>query len=248
LVWLRQKDADLVNEVARIEGLLDISDNESRYRIRAAIEPQLPNSILILAAPLNDVDTTLHRLFLIELLVTLAALGALVGLGLWVVRLGLRPLAEIGRTADAIAGGDLSQRVRRAEPRTEIGRLGLTFNAMLDRIEASDRRLRRFVADASHELRTPLAAVRAYAELFERGAAQRPDDLARAMRGIGRLSRISSCSLGSTRAVSSLATRSGWTRSQRRPLRRRAPSTRRTRSTSSSRRRPSSATAARCAR
>jgi hypothetical protein len=38
LVWLRQKDADLVNEVARIEGLPDISDNESRSRIRAAIE------------------------------------------------------------------------------------------------------------------------------------------------------------------------------------------------------------------
>ena len=42
------------------------------------------------------------------------------------------------------------------------------------------------MADASHELRTPLAGVRAYAELFTRGADQRPDDLARAMRGIGR--------------------------------------------------------------
>jgi two-component system, OmpR family, sensor kinase len=46
--------------------------------------------------------------------------------------------------------------------------------------------LRRFVADASHELRTPLAAVRAYAELFERGADKRPEDLARAMSGIRR--------------------------------------------------------------
>jgi two-component system OmpR family sensor kinase len=52
--------------------------------------------------------------------------------------------------------------------------------------EASERKLRRFVADASHELRTPLAAVRAYAELFTRGAAQRPDDLARSMKGISR--------------------------------------------------------------
>jgi two-component system OmpR family sensor kinase len=57
---------------------------------------------------------------------------------------------------------------------------------MLDRIEASDRRLRRFIADASHELRTPLAAVRAYAELFERGAATHPEDLERSMRGITR--------------------------------------------------------------
>jgi two-component system OmpR family sensor kinase len=52
--------------------------------------------------------------------------------------------------------------------------------------EASERKLRRFVADASHELRTPLAAVRAYAELFGRGAAQRPADLERAMTGITR--------------------------------------------------------------
>lgn len=44
--------------------------------------------------------------------------------------------------------------------------------------DATEAKLRRFVADASHELRTPLSAVAAYAELFERGARTRPDDLA----------------------------------------------------------------------
>jgi two-component system OmpR family sensor kinase len=53
-------------------------------------------------------------------------------------------------------------------------------------LEVSERKLRRFVADASHELRTPLAAVRAYAELFSRGAADRPADLKRSMDGISR--------------------------------------------------------------
>jgi two-component system, OmpR family, sensor kinase len=157
-----------------------------RYRVRASIERGDTSVLLVLATPLHDVDASLHRLFLIELFVTLAVLAALVVLGLWVVRLGLRPLVAIERTAAAIAGGDLSQRVERAEPRTEVGRLGLALNAMLARIEESDQRLRRFVADASHELRTPLAAVRAYAELFRRGAAGRPDDLERAMSGIGR--------------------------------------------------------------
>jgi two-component system OmpR family sensor kinase len=61
-----------------------------------------------------------------------------------------------------------------------LGRIESAFNAQA----ASEQRLRRFVADASHELRTPLAAVRAYAELFSRGAAQRPEDLERSMRGI----------------------------------------------------------------
>src|SRR5439155_10298397 len=142
-----------------------------RYRVRASIEPQARHTIVILAAPLNGVDSTLHRLLLIELLVTASVLAALALLGLWVVRLGLRPLAAIGDTAAKIAAGDLAQRVERAEERTEVGRLGLALNAMLAQIEsafrareeserrlrASESKLRRFVADASHELRTPLA-------------------------------------------------------------------------------------------
>ncbi len=98
----------------------------------------------------------------------------------------LRPLARIEQTAEAITAGDLSRRVEYADPQTEVGRVGSALNTMLDRIEASDRRLRRFIADASHELRTPLAAVRAYAELFDRGAAARPADLERSMSGITR--------------------------------------------------------------
>ena len=161
--------------------------------MRESIEVDNPSQLVVVAASLHDVDATLHRLFLIELFVTLAVLAGLVALALWVVRISLRPLVAIERTAAAIGAGDLSQRVERDEPNTEIGRLGLALNAMLGQIEsafrareASEARLRRFVADASHELRTPLAAVRAYAELFRRGASSRPDDLERAMSGIGR--------------------------------------------------------------
>jgi two-component system, OmpR family, sensor kinase len=161
------------------------TQGSGRYRVRASIDPG-SHDLLVLATSLGDVDGTLHRLLLIELVVTSIVLLGIGAVGLWIVRLGLRPLQAIGRTAEQIAGGDLSHRVGRAEPRTEVGRLGIALNAMLDRIETSDRRLRRFVVDASHELRTPLAGIRAYAELFERGAAARPDDLARAMAGIRR--------------------------------------------------------------
>jgi two-component system OmpR family sensor kinase len=163
-----------------------------RFRVRASVD-QSSSNMLVIAVSLHDVDATLHRLLTIELLVTLGVLLALGFIGLWVVRLGLRPLRAIEQSAAAIAAGDLSQRVERAEERTEVGRLGLALHAMLGQIEsafrareASERKLRRFVADASHELRTPLAAVRAYAELFTRGADRRPDDLARAMTGISR--------------------------------------------------------------
>jgi two-component system OmpR family sensor kinase len=161
-------------------------DHREDYRVRASIEPQNPGAILFVATSLSGVDSTLHRLILIELIATLAVLSALVGLGLWVVQLGLRPLREIEVTAAAITAGDLSRRVEHPNQRTEVGRVGSALNTMLDRIEASDRRLRSFIADASHELRTPLAAVRAYAELFERGAATRPEDLQRSMSGITR--------------------------------------------------------------
>jgi two-component system OmpR family sensor kinase len=168
------------------------SEGGGRYRVSAATDPG-SNAVLFVATPLDDVDATLRRLALVALLVTAMVLVALGALGLWVVRLGLRPLDDIGGTAAAIAGGDLSRRVERAETGTEVGRLGLALNAMLAQIEtafrareASERKLRRFVADASHELRTPLAAVRAYAELFTRGADRRPEDLARAMGGISR--------------------------------------------------------------
>jgi two-component system, OmpR family, sensor kinase len=164
-----------------------------RYRVRASIELQHPTRVLVIATSLSSVDGTLHRLLVIELLVTGGVLVAIAGLGLWAVWVGLRPLRAIETTAAAIAAGDLTRRVERAEAGTEVGRLGIALNTMLAQIEsafrareASESKLRRFVADASHELRTPLAAVRAYAELFSRGASARPDDLARSMSGISR--------------------------------------------------------------
>jgi two-component system OmpR family sensor kinase len=95
-----------------------------------------------------------------------------------VVRLGLRPLTRMERTAGHIARGDFASRVPAPDGHTEAGRLGTAMNVMLDRVEAeiaartaSESRMRRFLADASHELRTPLTSVRGFAELYRRGGA-----------------------------------------------------------------------------
>jgi two-component system OmpR family sensor kinase len=108
-----------------------------------------------------------------------------------VLTVGLRPLRRIAATADAITAGSLSQRAPVAPRRSEIGRVATALNRMLDQIQiafaqrdATEGRLRRFLADASHELRTPLTSIRGYAELFRRGADRRPEDLAGAMRAI----------------------------------------------------------------
>ena len=147
--------------------------------------------VALIAIPLSSVAGTQHQLLLVELAVSLAVLAVLAALGYGVVRVGLRPLEEIGHTAEAIAAGDLSRRVERDDPDSEVGRLGRSLNAMLSQIEeafshqrASEDRLRQFLADASHELRTPVTSIRGYSELFRRGAADRPDDLAMAMRRI----------------------------------------------------------------
>ena len=166
------------------------SGGELDYRVQAVAD-RTGMRTLVVAVPLAEADETLDRLLLVEGLVIAGVLLLLGVVAALLVRLGLRPLDRMGTTAGIIAGGDLSQRVTPATPRTEVGRLGLALNAMLERLEEafarrqeSEDRLRRFLSDASHELRTPLASIRGYAELFRMGAAREQHDVEKAMRRI----------------------------------------------------------------
>jgi two-component system OmpR family sensor kinase len=144
---------------------------------------------LIFGARLNDMDATFARMLTVEGVATVLVLAALGAMALWVLRLGVRPLAHMAETAGHIAAGDLSQRVEHADDRTEAGQLGTALNAMLEQIEeafderaATEERLRRFVADASHELRTPLTSIRGYTELWRAGGLTGPGEVGEAMR------------------------------------------------------------------
>ncbi len=142
--------------------------------------------------PLDGVRATVTRLALVEILVSLAGL-AIAGLaGALLIRRTLRPLDRVAATATRVSQlqldrGEvaLAERVsdHDADPRTEVGQVGAALNRLLGHVgsalsarQASETRVRQFVADASHELRTPLASIRGYAELTRRrGGAVDPD-------------------------------------------------------------------------
>jgi two-component system OmpR family sensor kinase len=167
-----------------------------QYRVQAVA---VPGGTLVTAISLDPTEKTLASLTHVEVLVSIIVIMALLLLALWIVRLGMRPLDDMTETAGAIAGGDLTRRIRRVDDRSEVGRLGSALNGMLSQIEAafgertsSETRLRRFVADASHELRTPLTSIRGYAELLRKGAFDTEDERRRAAERIeGEAARMS---------------------------------------------------------
>ena len=120
---------------------------------------------------------TLGRL-LREGLVVLLLLGA-AGVGLAYVIAGrvLTPLQQITATARRLSAEQLDSRIALPGPRDELKELADTFDAMLDRLQASFEAQRRFVADASHELRTPLAVMRTEVEVALADPQASADDL-----------------------------------------------------------------------
>jgi len=148
---------------------------------------------LVTGLPLKEVQTTVLQLVAIIAGVTVAALAlAFVG-GTLTVKVALRPLNRVVQTASQVTElpldrGEvaLAERVPEtdADPRTEVGRVGAALNRLLEHVaaalsarQASENKVRRFVADASHELRTPLTSIRGYAELTRRHDHGLPDDV-----------------------------------------------------------------------
>ncbi|MGW9350490.1 MMPL family transporter [Nocardiopsis flavescens] len=157
---------------------------------------------LVMAVPLAPVREAVGQLVLTGVLTSALLLALLASAVSSVLRWGMRPLDDVVVTAEAIADGDLERRV--PEPperdRTETGRLTVSFNRMLARLQAAlrsradaEQRMRRFAADASHELRTPLTVVRGYLQLIADGVVdprERTDVVPRAQAEAERMSRL----------------------------------------------------------
>ncbi|NLE82196.1 MAG: HAMP domain-containing histidine kinase [Rhodococcus sp.] len=166
-----------------------VGGGDVRWRV---VRTEGPDGVVTtVGMSLSEVEETVRRLVVLQTTIGAVVLLALAAAGGFVVRRSLRPLREVERTAVAIAGGDLHERVPERDPRTEIGRLSVALNGMLSQIQAafaataqseesarrSEEKMRRFVADASHELRTPLTTIRGFAELYRQGASTDTDRL-----------------------------------------------------------------------
>ncbi|NUS72621.1 MAG: HAMP domain-containing histidine kinase [Corynebacteriales bacterium] len=146
---------------------------------------------IITGLPMQPMQDTLAQLGLIMAGVSVMGLAVLGVAGAWIIRITLWPLRRVVVAARRVSElplheGEVAVPIRvpeaDANPRTEVGQVGAALNRMIDHVDnalrarqASETRVRQFVADASHELRTPLAAIRGYAELARHS--QEPTDI-----------------------------------------------------------------------
>jgi len=175
---------------------VDLGGDLDTYRV-AAQPVKGDGDIIVTGLPLRSVRSTVYGLAAVITVVAAVGLALAALAGAAVIRLTLRPLRRVAATAGRVAElpldrGEVALAVRvparDTDPRTEVGQVGAALNRMLGHIagalsarQASEARVRKFVADASHELRTPLASIRGYAELTRRSRDRVPPEVAHAL-------------------------------------------------------------------
>jgi heavy metal sensor kinase len=105
----------------------------------------------------------------------------------------LTPVLAVAQTAQRISSSNLSLRIPTRQAGDELDYLVLTFNRMIERLEASFQQMKQFSADVSHELRTPITAIRGQLEvaLFTaKTTEQYREAMFNALQDVDRLSQI----------------------------------------------------------
>lgn len=117
---------------------------------------------------MEEVERLIARFYNIMLICCAVAVlisipgGRLLAIGL------IRPLREMNATMKMVRRNGLSERMPVASSKDEITMLQSTFNDMMDEVEESFGKQRRFVEDASHELRTPIAIIEGHLRMLSR--------------------------------------------------------------------------------
>jgi heavy metal sensor kinase len=182
---------------ALLSTVVEAEDDDDRHRLairRVSIPPSDTPYVVVVGSSLEPTDEELESLrevlsYVVPIALMLAGAG-----GWFLARQSLAPVGAMAERARKIGVEQLSARLPVANPRDELGRLADTFNDLLNRLEASLKQQRQFMADASHELRTPVATSRTAATVAlqqpHRDEAEYRETLAVIEQQTARLSRI----------------------------------------------------------
>jgi two-component system OmpR family sensor kinase len=162
------------------------SASSKKWRMHIAPDERQQGLNLVVAVPLTGVESALDKLVAIEAVTAAIVLVVLAGGSWWLIARQLRPLESMATATRSIGSANLEARVDPGtDPKSEVGQLGSALNSMLNELDAAFRerdateaRLRQFLADASHELRTPLTSIQGFSELYRLGMANDPEQLA----------------------------------------------------------------------
>jgi len=174
-VWVIRPEGRVIHAFGPYQHLALLSGGTAAFSTRA--DPETGDAVRVHVVPvpgearqvaavqvahsLEDSGETLERL-LTTLLIGVPGLVAAAALGGYLLAArALSPIDRIIQTARRISAEDLSARLNLPAVDDELGRLAVTLDEMLARLEGSFQRERQFTADASHELRTPLSAMQA---------------------------------------------------------------------------------------
>jgi two-component system, OmpR family, sensor kinase len=179
----------------------DASDKSARlgdndyYVYAVAMDPSArPARVVEFGKSYNETEEILEIFATVLAFVIGAAFLLSMGGAYQLAGAALRPVDAVTSAARRMGEGDLSKRLPVANPKDEIGRLVITINGLLSRLQSAFvrreealERQRRFAADASHELRTPITAISGHARMLDEWALE--GDKERARRSVGTIRR-----------------------------------------------------------
>lgn len=115
------------------------------------------------AVSLSEVNNTILSYIALLTAVCLAILLMLALTGFYFINSIVKPIQQIGKTAEKFAKGDFSDRIKN-QNNDEIGELCTAINHMADELSNADAMKNEFISSVSHELRTPLTAIKGWSE------------------------------------------------------------------------------------
>lgn len=163
-------------------------DNIKYFALPVNIEGQQPGVFIVMHSTESELQK-LNEVTVVMVLVTLMVL-VVASIVIWAVggRV-LQPLRLLTATAQSISGSNVGERLA-VQGSDDIAELTMTFNAMLDRLEAAFTSQRNFINDAGHELRTPITIIRGHLELLGDDPEEQKETLAIVTDELDRMSRL----------------------------------------------------------